>query len=437
MIKMNRPNANAASNANTHMFSRFSFLRYDYFNRIPMKTQSTILLLTVLLGLSGCKTETVSTKPSSPEEPTTSKALPPISQPTEPAPVTNGKGLLKMADWSVLPGWEYETLLPAWDTFVQSCKPLMKHSLWQEICMQASTIEQPDERTIRRFLEHHFIPYQVANTDGTTAGLATGYYEPLLKGSRKPSNRFRYPIYAPPKDLLTIELGSTLPEIKSTSVRGRLDGQKVVPYYTRAEIENNRNLLKGNELLWVEDQIELFFLQIQGSGRIILENGEIVKIGYADHNGYPYRSIGKLLIEQGELPAWQVSMQNIKQWGRQNPNKLNTLLQHNARYIFFRELPATLSGPIGALGVPLTAGRSLAIDPDTIPLGAPVYLSTTWPNTKQPLNRLMVAQDTGSAIKGGVRADFFWGYGTEAQNQAGKMKQPAQMWVLLPKNNKG
>ncbi len=396
------------------------------------------LLITALLGLSGCQTETTSTKspPSTPEKPPASIATPPASLPHEAVPDAKNKSRLKVSNWSMLPDWQQETLLPAWHTFMQSCKTLERRPSWRKICLQASVVNQGDEQAVRYFLEHHFTPHQVINADGTITGLATGYYEPLLKGSRKPSRRFRYPVYSPPENLLTIELGDVLPGTSPASVRGRLEGRKIIPYYTRAEIENNRNLLKGKELLWVEDEVELFFLQIQGSGRVILENGETVKIGYADHNGHPYRSIGKRLIDQGELPAWQVSMQAIKRWGQQNPDKLKALLQYNARYIFFRELPADLSGPIGALGVPLTAGRSLAVDPDSVPLGAPVYLSTTWPNTTRPLNRLMIAQDTGSAIKGGVRADFFWGYGPEALNQAGKMKQPAKMWVLLPRKNK-
>lgn len=412
-------------------------LKNRYFNRNLLKTQFTVLLIATLLGLTGCKTENAATRSSTPPAPAETAATPAAPQPTETirhSADRNAKKQLKTTSWSMLPGWQHENLLPAWDTFIQSCKSLEKRPSWQNICVQATTIQPVSEQAVRDFLENHFTPYQVINADGTTTGLATGYYEPLLKGSRKHTNRFRYPIYATPDNLLTIELKDTqLGTGEIPSLRGRLQGRKIIPYYTRAEIENNRNLLKGKELLWVEDEVELFFLQIQGSGRIVLENGETVKIGYADHNGYPYRSIGKILIDQGELPAWQVSMHSIKQWGRQNPQKLKSLLQQNARYIFFRELPADLTGPIGALGVPLTAGRSLAIDPDSVPLGAPVYLATTWPNTTQPLNRLMIAQDTGSAIKGGVRADFFWGHSPEAQIQAGKMKQQAQMWVLLPK----
>ncbi len=411
-------------------------LKNRYFNRNLLKTQFTILLISALLGLTGCKTESVSTQSSVPRAPTQITAIPTTPQSADSTQHTEDKEKkkqLKITSWSMLPGWQQENLLPAWHTFIQSCKSLERQPSWQDICVQATTIQHTSEPIIRDFLENHFTPYQVINADGSTIGLATGYYEPLLKGSRKYTNRFRYPIYSTPDNLLTIELKDPQLGISEASLRGRLQGRKIVPYYTRAEIENNRHLLKGKELLWVDDEVELFFLQIQGSGRIVLENGETVKVGYADHNGYPYRSIGKILIDQGELPAWQVSMQAIKQWGRQNPKKLKTLLQQNARYIFFRELPADLSGPVGALGVPLTAGRSLAIDPDNIPLGAPVYLATTWPNTTQPLNRLMIAQDTGSAIKGGVRADFFWGHSPEAQVQAGKMKQQAQMWVLLPK----
>jgi membrane-bound lytic murein transglycosylase A len=160
----------------------------------------------------------------------------------------------------------------------------------------------------------------------------------------------------------------------------------------------------------------------------------MVRIGYADQNGYPYKSIGKALVERGELTLDKASMQGIKDWAKRNPGKLTELLDVNASYVFFRELPNQLAGPLGALGVPLTAGRSLAVDPRTIPLGAPVFLSTTWPNDAKPLNRLMLAQDTGGAIKGVVRADFFWGFGSDAGKQAGGMKQAGKMWVLLPKD---
>ena len=188
-------------------------------------------------------------------------------------------------------------------------------------------------------------------------------------------------------------------------LRGRIEGRRVVPYYDRAQIESGQGALRGREVAWVDDAIELFFLHIQGSGRILLEGGETMRVGYADQNGYPYRSIGRLLVERGELTLEQASMQSIVTWARRNPAKVNELLNSNASYVFFRELPASHAGPPGSLGIPLTARRSIAVDPHYVPLGAPVFIATTWPNSAKPLNRLMLAQDTGGAIRGPVRAD--------------------------------
>src|SRR5207253_2916974 len=186
--------------------------------------------------------------------------------------------------------------------------------------------------------------------------------------------------------------------------------------------------LKGLELAWVEDPVDLFFLHIQGSGQVELENGERIRVGYADQNGHPFRSLGRLLIERGEIPAERASMQGIKDWARRNPGRAQEFLNANPSYVFFRELPRDLTGPLGALGVPLTPERSIAVDPRVVPLGVPVYLATTWPNTADALNRLMVAQDTGGAIAGAVRADFFWGFGDAAGSQAGRMRQSGKMW---------
>src|SRR6185436_19715166 len=193
--------------------------------------------------------------------------------------------------------------------------------------------------------------------------------------------------------------------------------------YDRAGIEEGRAPLAGREIVWVDDPVDLFFLQIQGSGRIALDSGETVRVGYADQNGHPYRSIGRILADRGDLPLETASMQGIRDWARANPGRLTELLNQNASYVFFRELPATGSGPPGALGVALTPRRSIAVDPRFIPLGAPVFIATTWPNTTRPLNRLMLAQDTGGAIRGPVRGDFFWGYGEAAAREAGRMKQ--------------
>jgi len=197
-------------------------------------------------------------------------------------------------------------------------------------------------------------------------------------------------------------------------------------------IDGEGRPLAGQELCWVNDPVELFFLQIQGSGRILFEDGSRVMVNYAEQNGHPYRSIGKWLLDRGAMSRDQMSMQNIKAWARANPQLVGDLLSQNPSYVFFRELPADVASPPGALGVPLTPERSVAVDPRYTPLGAPVFLATTWPNSDRPLYRLMMAQDTGGAIKGPVRADFFWGLGDAAGIQAGRMKQPLRMWVLLP-----
>lgn len=285
---------------------------------------------------------------------------------------------------------------------------------------------------MRRFFEALFTPYQVVNADGSLEGTVTGYYEPLIRGSRQRSAAYRYPIYGVPDDLLVVDLSELFPDLKHMRLRGRLEGRRVVPYYPRADIEAGKAAVQGHELLWTDDAIELFFLQIQGSGRVRLDTGEIIRLSYADQNGYPYRSVGRALVEQGELTLDQASMQGIKGWAERNPERLTQLLNQNASYVFFRESSVLTEGPIGALGVVLTAGRSIAVDPRAIPLGAPVFVSTSWPNTSTPLRRLMLAQDTGGAIRGAVRADFYWGSGPEAASAAGRMRQTGQLWVLLP-----
>ncbi|MFZ1852157.1 MAG: murein transglycosylase A [Nitrosomonas sp.] len=404
-----------------------------------MKKLFCFISLMIVLAVSACSTSTVSPTDKSSTQ-TSGASSSSQATPTVQAPSISStdkvftKSIHKSAAWSALVDWEKDDLLPAWQAFVKSCNVLNKQALWQEPCKTAIALNNPDNATLARFFSSNFTPYQILNKDNTEEGLVTGYYEPLLKGSRKPSERYRFPIHAAPAELLTINLGTTYPEIKDLKLRGRLEGNKIVPYYTRAEIMQNPSILSTQAFLWVEDEVELFFLHVQGSGRVLLENGNIIKIGYSDQNGHPYNSIGKLLVQRGELKLENASMQGIKQWGRKNPSQLPELLKQNARYVFFRELPADISGPIGALGVPLTAGRSIAIDPLSVPQGAPVFLATTWPNTNRPLNRLMVAQDVGSAIIGGVRADFFWGFGEEAATQAGKMKQSGKMWVLMPKS---
>ncbi len=350
------------------------------------------------------------------------------------APKGTEYGLLRLADWDSLPGFEQDNLVAAWGPLKQSCSVLKKQETWRAACEAMVQSTAPTSESIRALLREHFTPYQVTNPDGSDTGLITGYYEPLLKGSRTRSERYRYPLYTRPDDLVSIELGTIYPELASRRLRGKMNGNKITPYYSRGEIEVIQSPLAGKELLWVDDIVDLFFLQIQGSGIIKLDNGDSLHVGYADQNGQPYQSIGKVLIDKGELTADKASMQGIKEWGRRNLDKLRDLLNSNPSYVFFRELPNGLGGPLGALGVPIAAERSLAVDPRYVPLGAPVFLNTTFPNSSKPLQRLMLAQDTGGAIKGAVRADLFWGTGLEAGRQAGAMKQrDSRMWVLLPK----
>ena len=375
------------------------------------------LSLCALLALAGCE----ALRPA-PVTPTGAPAKPPAGE----------AAVLRQAAWSDLPEWRAEDPALVWEPFLRSCGTLKTQDAWREVCAAAESATIPDREAARRFFEANFTPYRLSSAEGNDEGLITGYYEPLLNGSRTPSARYRFPVFGVPEDLLVIDLAELYPELKGMRLRGRLDGRRVVPYYDRSQIDQGQGALAGKQLAWVEDPIELFFLQIQGSGRIALDTGETIRVGYADQNGHPYRSVGRLLAERGELPMDSTSMQGIKAWARQNPAKFADYLNHNASYVFFRELPGELPGPLGALGVPLTERRSVAVDDRFVPLGAPVYIATTWPLSTRPLNRMMLAQDTGGAVRGAVRADFFWGFGEDAAREAGRMKQPLRMWVLLP-----
>ena len=340
---------------------------------------------------------------------------------------------LQRVSWEQVDGWTLDRPAAALETFKNSCRVIAKRREWQQVCADVRMIPVDDENAARNFFEDFFQPYRVVNKDGDSRGLITGYYGPELEGSRKKTDDYRYPLYRQPDDLLVIDLSKLYPELGNYRLRGRIVGNRVVPYFERGEIDGTQNPLSGQELFWVKDSVELFFLHVQGSGRIRLPDGKRVMVGYANQNGHPYQSIGKLLLERRAMTRDQMSMQNIRRWVEKNPEAGRELLSENPSYVFFRQLSEDIQSPPGALGIPLTPLRSLAVDPRTIPLGAPVFLSTTYPGTDLPLKQLMVAQDTGGAIKGEVRADFFWGMGNDAGKVAGKMKQDGQLWVLLPK----
>jgi membrane-bound lytic murein transglycosylase A len=341
---------------------------------------------------------------------------------------------LRPAEWAQLPGWDDDNLVEAWPAWLQSCKAIGREPAWQQVCGLSERVDGHDRDAIRDFFQRNFQPHEVVNPDNSPWGLVTGYYAPVIRGDRTRTERARYPIYGLPADLISVELSAVYPELKFKRLRGRLVGNRLVPYFTREEIVNGTGGFRGTAIAWAEDPVELYYLQIEGSGRVEFPDGKQLRIGYAGQNGHPFRSVAGILMERGELGVSEASLQGIKRWGERNPDKLAYLLNLNPSYVFFRELPDDLPAPVGSLSVPLTSERSAAVDPCFIPLGSPLFLSTTRPLSNEPLNRLLLAQDTGGAIKGAVRVDFFWGCGEEAGKQAVKMKQTGRKWVLLPRD---
>lgn len=401
-----------------------------------------LFLIVSLLILVGCaqlplRPGPVTTTTMAPAEacpPVTSCPACPVCPGVEP-PKPEEKPL-QTAEWTDLPGWNDDDPTAAFDGFLASCGSLERKPLWKNPCGEARQLEDRTANKLRAWFEGQFRPWALTNPDGSRTGLITGYYEPVLKGSRQSSAAYANPVFAPPEDLVVVELAELYPELKHMRLRGRLEGRKLIPYYSREEWSAQESKRSPNAILWIDDAIDLFFMQIQGSGQVQLTDGSRIRLNYADQNGHPYRSIGRWLINSGELEVGQASMQGIKTWAKAHPKRLGELLNANPSLVFFREIPAEGSGPPGALGIPLTPERSIAVDPRHVTLGAPVWLATTRPNSEQALTRLMLAQDTGGAIRGVVRADFYWGSGTKAGNQAGKMRQQGRMWVLLPRGYK-
>jgi len=347
-----------------------------------------------------------------------------------PKPVGIGPTL----SYSKLPGWMEDRHAEAWPALLQSChKKPKKDPRWSVLCEQAFSMDQPSDVAAREFFEYWFRPHRVLGSWGRRRGLITGYYEPLLKGSMSASADYPVALYRRPPELLTVDLAELYPELAGKRVRARVEGQKVIPYYDRKQIDGTDNPLSGNELIWVDDPVAAFFLHIQGSGRIQLPNGERVAVGYADQNGHPYSSLGRTLVKQGKMKLEEVNLFSLRAWLEDHPDQITDMLNTNASYVFFKLRDVPAGGPIGSLNVPLTAERSLAVDRSVIPLGLPVWLETTTPDEHpQPYRRLVMAQDTGGAIRGAIRADLFWGSGERAERMAGNMKQVGRLYVLVP-----
>ena len=319
--------------------------------------------------------------------------------------------------WHHLPGWNIDSPRAAWPALVRSCE--RPAQAWARLCATVQRGLPRSDAQARDWLMKHLQPYRVESLDGATRGLITGYYEPTVEARRRPDAVFHVALYAPPADLATRR-----------------------PYWTRQQLDTlpaAQASLRGREIAYVADPLDALTLQIQGSGRLRITEADgaarTVRLAYAGHNDQPYQSVGRWLIEQGELPAGQVSWPAIRDWAQRNPERVNELLWANPRYVFFREEPlaSPALGPRGAQGTPLTPGRSIAVDPRSVPYGTPVWIDTTEPLSGTPLQRLVLAQDTGSAIVGAVRADYFWGWDGNAAEQAGRMRQPLRMWALWPR----
>lgn len=342
-----------------------------------------------------------------------------------------GGGILpyQKASFAALPGWTADDHAAALATFLRSCpkleapgsKPLRAEggmlataADWRAACAKARQVAGGDRNAARAFFERQFTPLAIAAGAGGE-GLFTGYFEPQLSGATRPDSRYRVPLYRPP------------PDLAAALAQGR-------PHYDRSAIDAGALAGQDLELLWVDDPIDAFFLHIQGSGRVALADGRVIRVGFAGKNGHPYFAIGRELIARGALAKEDVTMQSIREWLQDNPHEAQDVMALNPSYVYFRIVDGPAAdGPIGAMGVPLTSERSLAVDPAFVPYGAPVWIETVDPLTPaRPLRRLLIAQDTGTAIKGAGRGDVFWGHGPEAAARAGAMRSPGRSWLLVP-----
>ena len=322
--------------------------------------------------------------------------------------------------------------LPGWDTVRAQAglAALQKQCRAREVApMQAVCAEAADATDAMRFFRENFRPF-LLEEKGDAKGLMTGYYEPLLHGSRRQSAAYPYPLYAPPEDLIHVDLDAVAPDLAYRHLRGRVSGNRLVPYPSRAQI--NAGEINATALCYVSSDIDLFFLQVQGSGRVELDDNTTLFVGHTDRNGHPYRSVGKRMVEEGMIPKDEISLQSIRRYLEAHPDAKKRILESNPSYIFFG---IRQQGATGTLGVVLTPMHSVAVDRSRIPLGFPVYYAASDPLTGEPLDGLAMAQDTGSAIKGQVRADLFWGYGAKAEAKAGRMKSPLRLWLLVPKHD--
>ena len=368
------------------------------------------------------------------------------------SPVTyanKGRMGMKATSFNKLPGWKSDDHGAAFKAFRRSCGAILKSrsttprksaKLLKKVCRKALQLgNNISSRDARHFFETHFTPHKIISPKST--GLLTGYYEPVLNGSRKSDKRFNIPILKRPDDLVNL-VGESMRAVSGQKLtHARKSDKGLVPYYTRAEIEQGVLKSKKLELVYLDDPVDAFFLHVQGSGRIRLRDGSLIRIGYNGKNGYRYTSIGGVLVDSGEVSWDNLTLRSLRKWLEVDRQRARQILWQNRSYIFFREHEnKKLSGPLGAFDIPLSDGRSMAVDPHYHTIGAPIFV--TAPSLRHGggsgasgFRRLMVAQDVGSAIKGGVRGDIYFGSGKKAGALAGRTKHSGSFTVLLPKAN--
>jgi membrane-bound lytic murein transglycosylase A len=401
--------------------------------RLPFGRASACLMLLTLIGCTP--------NPSPPQAPATPSA------PAAPAPHVMS---LAPVGFDALPGWTTDRVAAALPAFLAGCQAMGSAQAlggageaaslggaaadWRAACAAGRGVPPGDEAAARSFFEHAFQPYAISDS-GSDQGLFTGYYEPEVRGARVAGPGFATPLYGRPTDIVQADLGAFAEDLKGRRVTGRVENGRFVPYFDRAAI--NAGALAGRrlEILWLADKVDAFFLEIQGSGRVKLPDGAVVRVSFAGQNGRGYVPIGRVIAERDHIPPSQVSLQSIRAWLAAHPADAAGVMEQNPSYVFFRELTATRpdQGPPGSLGAGLTPGRSAAVDRAFLPLGAPLWIDTTDPLDGTRLQRLLVAQDTGGAIKGPIRADVFWGWGPQAEARAGKMRQQGRAFLLLPR----
>jgi len=413
-----------------------------------MSSPTARFLALSIVCAAGCRSQHLDAeRPRPPVAPTVPEVRPIATTPVLPAPVENHL-VLDEVEFAALPGWEQDEVGKALPAFVRSCRKLRRlgdgervgrtdtggvAGDWRRACARADRIAATDHAAARAFFESEFVPF-LASNNGDPVGRFTGYYEARLRGSRRRHGWYRIPLHRRPPDLVTVELSKFLDDARGRRLAGRVVGRKLEPYDTRADIVGGSLAGKKLELIWLDDAVDAFFVQVQGSGHVRLDTGEGIRIGYAATNGHRYTAIGRVLIAEGHLSRETVSMQSIRAYLEAHPERADQVMNQNASYVFFEIIEG--DGPLGSQGVVLTDGRSIAIDRNFIPQSAPVWLDTVAPiagvDGEQPLRRLVIAQDTGGAILGPVRADVYWGGDEAAADVAGRMKSTGRYFVLLP-----